>query len=306
MKRILCRWMPLALLAALGAGCTAPAPEAPTAEAPPAASPAPPTVTPAPSAAPTPLHPEMSTLATDKRAASPVKGGVLYSVAGMDEVRLTNVEYANGLTMDLYYPPQYDFAAPLPAVIFVNGLPDGSWTSMMGAPWKEMERIISWAQLVAASGVIGISYETSGYAATDTSDAINFILKQGAWLGVDSERLCLWSASSSTPRMLFLLYDPDAAYQASLRCAVMYYGDTKLGVLPAHVPLLVVQAGIDDQSMNALMDELVKRGREAGATVEFIKYEQGGHGFDVGEDREETRTIIQRTLEFMLSNLTRP
>ena len=261
---------------------------------------------PPPTSTPKPIHPELSMLATEKRAASTSKGPVLYSVPGMEAVRVANVVYSYDLSMDLYYPPGFDFSSPAPAVVFVNGLPDSKWKSLYGSILKDTERIISWAQLAAASGMIAITYETSSYVSTDTKDAMGFILKEGEWLGVDVERLCLFGASSNAPQALFLLYDDAGAYQQGLRCVVIHYGEVKFGALPKNVALLVVEAGIDDLNTNANLEKLVARAREEGIQVEHILYADGVHGFEVTDDSQESMRILERTLEFMLTNLAGP
>ena len=54
--------------------------------------------------------------------------------------------------MDVYYPPDFDFNSPVPAVIFVN--PFGAFGNFR---LKDIGWLISWGQLVAAKGLIGIN-----------------------------------------------------------------------------------------------------------------------------------------------------
>lgn len=72
-----------------------------------------------------------------------------------------NEEYQVGdagpLTMDLYYPPDATADARTPAVIFVTGFSDVGAQKMLGCKLKEMGSYISWAQLVAATGFVGIT-----------------------------------------------------------------------------------------------------------------------------------------------------
>ena len=74
----------------------------------------------------------------------------------MDQVTLANVEYKDGLTMDVYYPPDFDFTQNLPVVIFVNGFVDDEIRQEIGCKLKDAGIHISWAQLVAASGMVAM------------------------------------------------------------------------------------------------------------------------------------------------------
>ena len=67
---------------------------------------------------PTPDH---SILASDKRKDTPDQSSVVYTLPEMDQITLANIEYKDGLTMDIYYPLDFDFTQNLPVVIFVNG-----------------------------------------------------------------------------------------------------------------------------------------------------------------------------------------
>ena len=183
---------------------------------------------------PTPPHPAHTQLATDKLAANSAKEGesvakmpVLFTLPGMEKVTVANVPYKEGLTMDVYYPPGFDFSSPVPAVIFVNGIGDPGLISTYGSKFKEMSIFISWAQLAAASGLIGINYETTSDPLRDTRDLLDFILTDAPWLGLDKDHLCLSSASSNVPVALELIADKEGEYQKSLSCAVVYYGLTK-------------------------------------------------------------------------------
>ena len=100
---------------------------------------------------------------------------VKYSIPGMEEVTIAQVTYKDTLTMDIYYPPKFDFNSQLPSVIFPT-----AYTNTMTFNWYGLKRVtnfkglVSWAQLIAASGMIAITYE-SAYPYDDVHDAINYI-----------------------------------------------------------------------------------------------------------------------------------
>jgi hypothetical protein len=270
-------------------------------------------------ATPPPSHPAHTQLATDKLAANSVEKGaenvarkpVLFTLPSMDQVTVANVPYKEGLTMDIYYPPGFDFSSPVPAVIFVGGIGDPILKSSptIGHALKEIGMYISWGQLVAATGLIGINYETTTNPAADTRTLVKFTLANAPWLGVDNDHLCLWSASSNVPVALSVIADKEGEYQQSLSCAVVYYGFDETGKIklsPSKLPLLVVAAGQDDLSTNTGIDRLVAAAKVSGFPVELIEYKEGVHAFDIFQDTDETRAIVSRTLEFMKEKLTVP
>lgn len=97
------------------------------------------------------------------------KKRVVYTLPGVDAVTVRrDEEYsrtdAGALTMDLYYPPDSKRGSRTPAVIFVTGFNDAGAQRMLGCRMKEMGSYISWGQLAAASGLVGIAYARSSDA----------------------------------------------------------------------------------------------------------------------------------------------
>lgn len=64
------------------------------------------------------------------------------------------------MVMDLYYPKTTAkvTAKKMPVVIFVTGYSDSGFEKMTGMKLKDVKQYKSWAQAVAASGIIGITY----------------------------------------------------------------------------------------------------------------------------------------------------
>jgi hypothetical protein len=245
--------------------------------------------------------PDHSILASDKRKDTPDQSFVVYTLPEMDQITLANIEYKDGLTMDIYYPLDFDFTQNLPVVIFVNGWVDEEFQQMFGCKLKDSAPTISWGQLVAASGMIAIAYETHD-PDVDIHDLLNYTRANGSWLRIDKDRICLWASSASSPTALIALTDPSVEYHDSLACAVIYYGVTppaSADDLSADIPLFIVKAGKDDAFLNIKLDQFVEKAREAKIPLEFVDYEDGIHGFDFWQDTDESREIIKQTLEFM-------
>ena len=120
----------------------------------------------------------------------------IYTVPEMNLVKVkVDAEYADKKHMDIYYPPNYEFEEKLPAVIIFNGY--------AGLNAKNMGRHIDWAALIAAHGLIGVTYEPI-YPDKDLGILLdrlgNNLQKKIALLSVDSAIhspsvfMCLYSA----------------------------------------------------------------------------------------------------------------
>ena len=124
------------------------------------------------------------------------KKRAVYTIPGMEAVPVRRDEQyratAEGpLTMDLYYPPAVQPGARTPAVIFVTGFSDPGAERMLGSKFKDMGSFVSWAQLVAMSGVVGITYANSEPG--DVSDVLHHVRQNAASLGIDDTRIGVWA-----------------------------------------------------------------------------------------------------------------
>jgi len=246
-------------------------------------------------------------LAADKLRLSGLQNPVLFTLPGMDRVMVDNVPYKEGSTLDVYYPPDFDPNVPAPAVIFVFGISDSSALTMAGSTFKEMGQYISWGQLVAASGLIGVTYEVTSEPRVDIHDAITYVWENGPALGINPDRFCLWASSSHSIAALGVLTDTTSDYRGSLACGVIYYGDTRtINPLRSDVPLFIVEAGQDSAGTNRRIEEFVDEAKSVGVEVEFVIYPDGLHGFEVEQDTDDTQDIVKRTLEFLATHLMTP
>jgi hypothetical protein len=123
---------------------------------------------------------------------------VRYTSPGVDAVTVRlDVAYKAGdaaLRMDVYYPTEASSGAPAPAVVIVLGYPDLGVPDILGCQFKEMGMTVSWARLLAASGMVAIIYTTRS-PATDVHAVLAHIRQNGAWLGIDGHRIGIFAAS---------------------------------------------------------------------------------------------------------------
>jgi dienelactone hydrolase len=68
-------------------------------------------------------------------------------------------------------------------------------------------------------------------------------------------------------------------------------------------PMLVVKAGLDKAIFNDSIDEFIHAGLSRNLTLDVMTHPAGHHAFDVMDDNERSRVIIQRTVDFFKLNL---
>jgi hypothetical protein len=228
---------------------------------------------------------------------------VLFTLDGMEavEVRADLPYEATGGTLhfDLYLPPAQTRAARSGVVILVTGLPDAGFVARMGCKPKEMESYRQWARLIAASGLIAITYE-NGDPATDAVRLFDHVRAHATELGIDRERIGVWSCSANVPVALRLL-----AAEQSIRSAALCYGfmpdDPNFKI---EAELLVVRAGRDEfAGLNTSIDRFVAAALERNWRLSLINYAEAPHSFDTVLDTERTRAIIARVLAFLKETL---
>jgi hypothetical protein len=133
----------------------------------------------------------------------------VYRIAGMEGALVRkDIVYrttdAGPQTLDLYSPADAADAARLPAVILVAGYNDVGYEKMLGCRFKEMAMIVSWAQLIAASGMIAIAY-TNREPAADLDALLEHVRQHAVALGIDESRLGVWACSGNVPLALSVL-----------------------------------------------------------------------------------------------------
>lgn len=204
------------------------------------------------------------------------------------------------LKLDLYLPPGTKQGARLPVVIFVNGVGD----PQNGPKFKDWGQYTGWSRLVAAStGLAAISYDARQPSVTpDTVDLVKYVRDNAATLGIDPERIALWSCSANVNLGLPLVMDETRKY---VRAGVFYYGVMNDHPSRADVPLFVARAGNDNPNLNRSIDAFVAASLADEVPITFVNYVDGQHAFDVVDDTERTREVVKQTLEFLRFNLTR-
>jgi hypothetical protein len=239
---------------------------------------------------------------------------IVYQVDGMSEVRVKrDVVYKRDagaeLAMNVYTPASLSDGARLPAVLFIHGgpIPPDS------VPPTQWGIFVSYGELAAASGLVGVTFNHRLFALTDyerskadVAAAIDYVRSNAAKLNVDADRIALWSFSGGGPLVAPMLRDrPDY-----VRCILAFYA--YLQPAAAHVrsngtglPIFVARAGLDHAQINQAIDEFVQAALAGNAILDVMNHPAGRHGFDMLDDDERSREIIARAVAFAQAHVRR-
>ncbi|HEY7093470.1 MAG TPA: hypothetical protein VH393_09840 [Ktedonobacterales bacterium] len=255
---------------------------------------------------------------------------MVYQIPGMDEVYVrAGITYKTvedgDLKLDIYLPPDLQANERRPAVLFIHGEP---WTTeAVRFDALATGQYTSWGRLAAASGWIGVPFEHRNSractalpeVAADLDDLIAFVRTQIP--EADPDRLILWVCSGGGA------YGLRAAIRHAtyIRCAAVYYAFleplyyraiiapdvsdetlreyspiTALGQPDVTIPpLLIARAGKDPPELNETIDRFAAAALRQNVSLDLLNYADGQHGFDILDDTERSRHIIQQTLSFM-------
>lgn len=257
---------------------------------------------------------------------------VVYSIPGMDKVILkSDLKYTHvnepHLLMDVYIPSHLGKDERRPVVLFIHG------SVPAGSPAKNMGVYRSWGRLVAASGMVGVTFtHRLGYpkprlseAASDVSTAINYIRANAASLRIDQDRICLAAYSGGGPMLSVAMRDPPAY----VRCLVAFYAFLDIEQSELHrthetpealksfspinylagdagklAPMFIARAGLDEiPKLNDSIDRFTREAISKNAAITVANHPQGVHGFDSQTNDDRSREIIRSALAFMRTHL---
>ena len=258
------------------------------------------------------------------------KRTVVYRLPEMEEVTVEpDLAYSSrdgaALTMDLYRSPDMGPGDQRPAVVLVAGYPDPGFRKIVGCRFKEMGSTVSWARLLAASGLAAVAYENADPAA-DLEALLAHLRESAETLGIDATRLGLWASSGNVPLAFAALM---ADEHESLRCAALLYGYTldldgasdvaaaaqawrfanpaagrSVEDLPRTTPLFIARAGRDETpNLNRALDRFAARALACNLPLTLVNHPEGPHAFDLFDASETSRAIVRQTLDFLVRHL---
>lgn len=254
---------------------------------------------------------------------------IVYAAPGMENARVSKMTYkqvgTTALEAIFYSPAENPGAHLLPAVIFLHGGPLPANLLTQPTHWGQY---VSYGQLAAASGLIGVTFNHRLYgldrfpdAESDLSDLVRYIRQNGAALGIDKDRISLWAFSGGGPLLTFALRQssPD------IRCIISYYAlldppsirksipatvsdETLqkfsplyyLTVTKQRVPsIFIARAGLDYPGQNDIVDRFIQQALSKNLSINVANHPAGHHGFDIQDNDSRSREIIQATFAFI-------
>jgi acetyl esterase/lipase len=263
-----------------------------------------------------------------------LKQRIVYTAPGMNAVTvIRDLPYSTAddpnLRLDAYRPAGLEPTQRVPTVLFVHGGPVSPDLPLKPKDWGQYT---SYGELVAALGLIGVTFnhraygrETIEMAADDVAQAVAYVRANSATLQVQADRLAIWTFSGGG-RQLAPFIQERPPY---VRCLVDYYAaldprplqrrdlppidDTLLDRISPlvqlqragglAVPMLIARAGQDHPLINQTLDAFVQAALALNAPIELMNHPEGRHGFDTLDDVPRTHDIIARTLAFIRAQL---
>lgn len=249
------------------------------------------------------------------------KKTIVYRLPGMDQVAVRrDVVYRSSdegpLVMDVYLPAAAGGVRP-PVVVIAMGYPDPQGL------FRRFGWHVSWAQLLAASGIAAVIYGTRQPAA-DIHAVLDYLRDHAGELGVDSRRTGVLTCSGhGAVGLSALMRETKPACAALLYAFTMDLGDSmrvaeasaqfffvnacagkSIADLPGDVPVMFVRAGRDQfAGLNEALDRLVSAGLARNLPLSMVNHHTGVHAFDLEEDSEVSRGIIRQVVTFLRLHL---
>ena len=256
---------------------------------------------------------------------------VVMTLPGMDKVQVTrDLRYSDAAEpygrMDVYRPAGLKAGERRPAVVFIHG------GGPPGAPMKEMGVYTSYGRLMAAQGLVGVTFtHRLGFPKTqileggaDVAAAIAYVRAHAAELNVDPDRLCLAAYSAGGPMLSPYLKDAPAY----IRCLVAFYpimdieGSTvhraaetpqtlvawsplKQVALPGRkAPMYIARAGHDEiPELLGGLDRFIVEAIRVDYPLTLANNPGAPHGFDITEPTPRTLEILEEMFAFMRRHL---
>lgn len=235
---------------------------------------------------------------------------IVYEVPGMSAIKVQSHSVwkrsdNTELILDQYLPAGRSPSTKMPGVLLVHGGPLRPTAEPMPKEWGAF---VSYGQLLAASGLIGLMFNHRYFgkqgeqqAGEDIEAVMAYLLTHAEELMLDPTRICVWAFSGAGKLLPIIM-----RREGVVRSLVLYYtllafkdNEALWRSTFAKTPIGVAKAGLDRANINRTLDQLVQQAQATKATLEVWHHAEGHHGFDILDDNVRSREIIAKTLEFI-------
>ena len=227
------------------------------------------------------------------------------------------------LTADIYSPPDLEKTDKVPIVLIVNGYRDSYILKTQERKHMDFGVYVSWAKLIAASGMIAVTYDTE-FSHSEVDSLLVFLFENVNKYNLDMNRFALFAASANTLAAQSLMEKEEL----DIKCAVLNYGifltpdkkhydsiDTlskqmqfywkglrEISKIP-EIPIFVSKPGRDHPIITTTTDYFINQAILVNAPVTYYCYPEGLHNFDFLDNSNVSKGIIKHEILFMKSHL---
>ena len=210
-----------------------------------------------------------------------------YPVPAASAVAVSKDQAYGTLQMDVYRPANAA-AKTLPALVFFN---IASGAERSNVFYK------AWAEIAASKDLVAILPDLrDGSFEKDLDALVAHLTTNASSFSIDRERIALYAGSGNVYRALPLVLNPK---QTAIKAAVMYYGSAQVTEFRRDLPILMVRAGLDRPPVNRAITELVTLASNQNAPVTLLNHPGGHHAFEIVDDEDATRDVIDSTIDFV-------
>jgi dienelactone hydrolase len=155
----------------------------------------------------------------------------------------------------------------------------------------------AWARAAASRGLVAVVFDLRfGSEASDFQALMAYLTSRGATVGVNKDAIAIYAGSGNVFTALPLVEDPKLT---TVKAAVMYYGEAPITEFRRDLPVLYVRAGLDRPSVNEEIAKLATLAVAQNAPVTLVNHASGYHGFEMFNDDDATREVMEQTIAFV-------
>jgi dienelactone hydrolase len=205
-----------------------------------------------------------------------------------------DVQFGRGdtlaLHMDVFRPANATGRLPI-LVIFYGGV---------GAQ-RSNGFSMGWANAAASNGMVAVLPDIrQDHAAEDFRSVIDYLYDNASTYRGDRDAIAVYAGSGNVYSALPLVEDPN---QRKVKAAVIYYGTGPVSTFRRDLPIMFVRAGLDRPGVNgdarSGIVAMVASAIAQNAPVTVINNPAGHHAFEMFDDGDVTRDVIDRTIDFV-------
>ena len=221
----------------------------------------------------------------------------------MNDVMVANISYKKGLTLDIYYPPDFPAGnpaetAPIPFVVFPTSFRLDLLADWERGTWKDQDFCISWGQILAARGTAAVIYDASSVT-EDLEDLMTMLFETGSELGLDADRIGIVAFSGNGQIGMRLALDPRPKYAHGIRAAAFLHASIRsTAISRKDVPFFIVYTDKDGSGYDVAAKAFVTRGERAGLQI-TVRGDAKFKNFQYDDPTAESREIMIQLFEFI-------